>query len=96
MRTKRIVVFSLIAFLLFLTSVEVLAHNHPLWQGENSSCPAYILGISVNFEPASPIPSPQLPVPLFEITILKNDQFISQNVFNYFSHRGPPSLINPL
>ncbi len=92
MRTKRILVFNLIAVLLFLTSVEVLAHNHPLYQGENNSCPAYILSNLAHFEQASLPVEPLQVVPFVEILSLQNDFFQPQIVFFCFSRRGPPQF----
>jgi hypothetical protein len=92
MRTKRIIVFNLIAVLLFLTSVEVLAHNHPLSQGENNSCPAYVLSNTANLElnvvPVEPVHSE----PFFEILQLQNDTLQTQVHFSCFSHRAPPQI----
>jgi|GEM_PF-7059462 hypothetical protein len=92
MRAKRIVVFNLIAVLLFLTSVEVLAHNHPLFQGENNSCPAYILYNTANLEQSTPPIEPFNPVPFVEILHLQNDSFQPLLIFTCFSHRAPPPV----
>ena len=92
MRAKRFLVFNLIAVLLFLTSVEVLAHNHPLYQGENNSCPAYILSNTANLEQAVVPVVPANAVPFVEILHQQNESFQPQIVFSCFSHRGPPQF----
>lgn len=92
MRMKRIAILSIIAAFLYLTSVEVLAHNHPLWQGENNTCPAYILANSLNLEQATPILFTPESVPLFEISLLNDEPFIQKIILLPFSRRGPPSF----
>ncbi len=90
MRIKRIVVFNLIAVLLFLTSVEVLAHNHPLYQGENNSCPAYILSNTAHLQQVVVPVEPVRTVPFVEFLTIENDSFQAQVHFACFSHRAPP------
>ncbi len=92
MRAKRFLVFNLIAVLLFLTSVEVLAHNHPLYQGENNSCPAYILSNTANLEQAVVPTEPVKAVPFVEVLSQQDEAFQPQIVFSCFSHRAPPQF----
>ena len=92
MRTKRFLVFNLIAVFLFLTTVEVLAHNHPLFQGENNSCPAYILSNTAHLEQAVVPVEPVNAVPFVEILHQQEEIFQPQIVFSCFSHRAPPQF----
>ena len=79
-----------IAFYLILSLVLSQAHNHPASEGENDSCPAYIIGLSVTAD--------EVPAMVAESTVLRLLQTISltgkdltvQPIFTPFRHRGPP------
>jgi len=86
---KTIALFS-IAFYLILALVLSHVHNHPIFDGENDSCPAYIIAISVSADqvPAMEADPTWLRV-LLTITPLEEPS-VSQNVCTSFRKRGPP------
>jgi len=90
---RKTVSIALVGFYLLLTTVAVNHHNHPLSQGENDHCPAYILGLSVNAD-QTPDALATLPAALhfFGNLTPENDLAVSQLSFFYISQRAPPAL----
>ena len=48
---KRVSIIVIISYL-FLAATFVNAHNHPVSEGKNDNCPAYIIGHSFNSDTA--------------------------------------------
>ncbi len=94
MRFKKILIPVLTGLLLILTSVGGIAHNHPIWQGENNSCPAYILNNTVNFEQAPGIDFSPVLLQSAEIIQYSDDSPVLQSYFYPFDRRGPPVLFS--
>ncbi|NOX90020.1 MAG: hypothetical protein GXO77_13455 [Calditrichaeota bacterium] len=92
LRFRQIIIPLLSGFLLILTSVGGVAHNHPIWQGENNSCPAYILNNTVNFEQAPGIDFSPVLLQSAEIIQYSDDYPAIQSYFYPFDRRGPPVL----
>ncbi len=89
---KQTFIIGLGLVLLFTVSVGNLAHNHLPAQTENASCPAYILSLSIHFEPFLPLANIQ---PYFRALIFQPLKY-RQPVLTYFNDvnfsRAPPSL----
>ena len=80
--------------LIFLVIVSLgdLAHNHPLTQKENASCPAYVLSISINFEPAL-LGATALPSLTHLFSLQENYSAPVLILFVHsFAQRAPPQL----
>ena len=88
---KKWLSFALVGLFLFLISVEVQVHNHPLWQKENNSCPAYILSLTVHADQIPHVDLQQALKPLAENTFAETNLYISQTTALPFHRRGPPT-----
>ena len=88
---KKWLSFALVGLFLFLISVEVQVHNHPLWQKENNSCPAYILSLTVHAEQIPHVDFQQELKLLAENIFPETNCYSSQTTTLPFHRRGPPT-----
>ncbi len=87
---KKIFAVALIGLFLFLVAVESHVHNHSLWQGENDSCPAYILSFTVNADSIPHVDLNQALCLFTEILPTDSEQRPTQDTYFPFHRRGPP------
>jgi hypothetical protein len=79
-----------IAFYLILSLVLSHVHNHSILEGENDSCPAYIIGISVSADQVPAIEAEPTVLRVVQTVTLFEGIFTPQNVITPFRRRGPP------